>query len=256
MFDLILLAVWAGVAWFVANEGALGAVTTFFSVVLSGLVAMNFFEPLAGVLDSSLGTKADVIALLGLFAAVLTGMRLACEQIAPRMLELPSAVYHGLRIVFGGATGYVTMAILLVALHVSPVPREFLGFRPERGFLPNAQTGRVAGGNLFDADAPDRRWLAYTRYMSLKPLAKGGSNRLVDGNGLLLNRLSGFDNRTGDSERGWNVETSDGAHPASKSMPSFVIRYADRRANGPGAAPVAAPGGGGGPSVRPTGPAF
>ncbi len=51
MIDLILLAVWGGVTYFVAVDGALGAVTTFFCVVLGGVVAMNFFEPLAGLLD-------------------------------------------------------------------------------------------------------------------------------------------------------------------------------------------------------------
>ncbi|NNJ26172.1 CvpA family protein [Alienimonas chondri] len=247
MIDLLLLAVWAGVTYFVASDGAIGAVTTFFSVVLSGLLAMNFFEPLAGFLEGPLGERADVIALLGLFAAIVTGMRLACEQIAPRMLELPTAVYHGLRWVFGAASGYVTMAILLVALHVSPLPRTFLGFAPERGFS-------KPGGNLFDVDAPDRRWLAFTRYVSLKPMAKGGRHKLVDGNGVLLNTLSGFDNNTA---YGWGAVTSDGSHAATRSMPSFVIRYADRRQMGAGAAAVVvAPAGGGGAPARPSGPAF
>ena len=250
MFDLLLLAVWGGVAWFVAADGALGAVTTFFCVVLSGVTAMNFFEPLAELIGGNdfLRERADVIALLGLFAALVTGMKLACEGLAPRMLELPTPVFHGLRWVGGIATGYVTMAILLTAVHVSPVPREFLGFRPERGFT------ATSAGNLFDADAPDRRWLGYTRYLSLNALAKGGSHRLVDGNGTLLNTLSGFDNRTG---YGWNAVTSDGTHPATRSMPSFVIRYADRRELGAGAAPVvAAPAAGGGAPARPVGPAF
>ena len=106
MIDIALLAVIGGVAYFVAKEGALGAVSTFFCVVLSGLLAMNFFEPLAGLLDrSGLGERADVVALLGLFAALVTGMRLACEAIAPRMLELPVAVFHALR--WAGGVGTV-----------------------------------------------------------------------------------------------------------------------------------------------------
>jgi hypothetical protein len=45
------------------------------------------------------------------------------------------------------------MAILLTALHVAPLPREFIGFQPERK-------------NLFDFAAPDRQWLALTQYAS------------------------------------------------------------------------------------------
>ncbi|MEM9702066.1 MAG: CvpA family protein [Planctomycetota bacterium] len=246
MIDILLLAVWGGVTWFVANEGALGAVTTFFSVILGGLLAMNFFEPLAGVIEGALGERADIIALLVLFAAFVTGIRLACEQIAPRMLEVPTPVYHGVRWAFGGATGYVTMAILLTSLHTAPLPRTFLGFAPERGFM-------RPGGNLFDVDAPDRRWLAFTRYVSLKPLAKGGSNTLVDETGAKLTTLSGFDHNTG---YGWGAVTSDGTHPASRAMPSFVIRYADRRQYGAGAAAVVAAPSAGGARPKPAGPAF
>lgn len=253
MIDLLLLAVWGGVTYFVAIDGALGAVTTFFCVVFSGLLAMNFFEPLAGFLEGPLGERADVIALLVLFAALVTGMRLACENIAPRMLELPTPVYHGLSWTFGLGSGYVTAALLLMAMHVSPLPREFLGFAPERGFAATRP-----GGNLFDVDAPDRRWLAFTRYLSLNPLAKGGGNTLVDTNGTLLTVTSGFDNRTAYDWQAndGGLQTADGSHPATRSMPSFVIRYADRREFGAAAAPaVAAPSGGGRPAV-PTGPAF
>ena len=235
LFDLILIAVWGGVAYVVATEGAIGAVTTFFCALLGGLCAMNFFEPLAEVLDGPLGERADVVALLGLFAAFVTGGRLACEQIAPRMLALPTAVYELLRWGGGAATGYVTMAVCLVAVHVSPLPREFLGFRPERA-------------NLFEVDAPDRRWLAFTRYVSTHALDRG--DRLIDPSGRTLATLSGFDNRTGYD---WGAVTSDGSHPGSKAMPSFVIRYADRRQNGPGAAAVVATG----PAPRPpSGPSF
>ncbi len=135
------------------------------------------------------------------------------------------------------------MAILLVAVHVSPLPRTFAGFKPERGFS-------LPGGNLFDADAPDRRWLAFTRYLSMKPLSKG--NLLVDSSGQPLNVASGFDNRTGNE---WGAKTSDPGKPAAtRSMPSFVIRYADRRQFGAGEAAVGAPSGP--PPARPRGPAF
>ena len=74
----------------------------------------------------------------------------------------------------------------------------------------------------------------------------------MDGSGRYLNTLSGFDNRTG---YGWGAVTSDDTHPATRSMPSFVIRYADRREFGAGAAAPVVTGGGGAPAA-PSGPAF
>ena len=245
MFDLILLAVFAGVTYVVASEGAVGAVTTFFCVVFGGLIAMNFFEPLAGLLGSAgpfFAERADVIALLGLFAALVTAGRLACENIAVRLLKLPSLVYEGLRWAGAAATGYVTVAVLLTAVHVSPLPREFLGFTPERK-------------NFFGADAPDRRWLAFTRYVSDHALAK--KQKVVDGSGqLLMVRTKAFDNR---SALDWGAPVTDGRQPGEVDMPSFIVRYADRRALGPAAvaAPAAGDGGGGGAAPPPpSGPAF
>jgi hypothetical protein len=45
------------------------------------------------------------------------------------------------------------MAILFTGLHTAPLPREFLGFSPERD-------------NFFNAAAPDRQWLAFTQYVT------------------------------------------------------------------------------------------
>lgn len=245
MFDLILLAVFAGITYVVASEGAVGAVTTFFCTLFAGLLAMNFFEPLAGLLDGAGGffrERSDIIALLGLFAAFVTGLRLACENIAKTLLKVPTLVYEVVRWLGAAATGYVTLAILLTAVHVAPLPREFLGFTPERQ-------------NLFGADAPDRRWLGFTRYVSANALAK--RQKVVDGSGqLLMTRTRSFDGRTALDE---GAEMTDARQPNDVKLPSFLIRYADRRANGAAAAPLAPPpasGGGGGGGGAPAGPAF
>ena len=182
-----------------------------------------------------------MIALLGLFAALVTGGRLACEQIAVRLLKLPTLFYETLRWGGAAATGYVTMAILLTAVHVSPLPREFLGFTPERK-------------NLFGADAPDRRWLGFTRYVSGHALAK--RQKVVDGNMELIRiGTRAFDNR---SALDWGAPVTDGREAGAVAMPSFLVRYADRRAFGAAAvtADPAAAGGGGTPPPQRSGPAF
>jgi len=54
MIDVALLLILALVAWNVAAEGAWGAVAVFLSVLFSGLIAMDYFEPLADLLESAL----------------------------------------------------------------------------------------------------------------------------------------------------------------------------------------------------------
>jgi hypothetical protein len=220
IIDLLLVIIIGAVTWCVASEGAWGAVLTFLSVLFSGLLAMNFYESLAGFLSaqfSSFEPYSDFMALMGLFALFTTGFRMLGEQISPVQIELDGPVYQGCRWAFSIISGYVTMAFLLTALHTAPLPREFLDFKPERA-------------NLFGAASPDRQWLGFTQHVSEKVLS---SDRIFDGmiiKGMVLQ---------GEKHPVWAT---------------FPIRYASRRESyaTPNQAKIGlrtlapAPGGGGG----------
>ncbi|HEX6985951.1 MAG TPA: CvpA family protein [Planctomycetaceae bacterium] len=256
LIDFLIVAVIALVTWCVAAEGAVGAGTIFFAAVLSGLVAMNFFEPLADALDgaSFIGERADMIALLGLFGVFVTLARLAAERISPTFISLQGLAYDVGRWGFGFLTGYLTAAILLTALHTAPLPREFWGFRPERN-------------NLFGAFAPDRQWIGFVQYVTEKPFARRQSvPHPVTGEYYAMPRV--FDGRTafhwGDFSSARVVEESQRVVTGSTGeralaeaagrivIPSFLARYADRRERlsgppaeaAPAAPPTAAPTGG------------
>ena len=218
MIDLALLAVFAGVTYCVAAEGALGATATLLVTLFAGLLAMNYFEPLAGVLERNVAFfrgRADEVALLGLFVALVFGGRLACEAIAPSLLEVHSLAYEGLRWVCGAGTGYVTAALLLVAVHTAPFPRSFYGFSPDRA-------------NLFGALAPDRDWIGFTHHVTGGPFAK---TQLITAGDRTAAVPKAFDGRTA---LHWGVDQTQtgGVPPELVVMPSFVVRYADRRAAG------------------------
>lgn len=218
MIDIACLAVVGVVVWCVASEGLWGSAHTFLCVLLSGLLAMNFFEPVAGFLDGMLGGwkgYSDILALVGLFALFVFGFRLGTEQLCPTFIQLPPTADQVGRWAFAALTGYLTMAILLTSLHTAPLPREFMGFKPERS-------------NFFGM-APDRQWLGFMQYVTempfsrieyKDPLTKQLVARAFDGKYELL---------------------GDPTAPYSNTIwPSFTIRYAMRRDRIGGAA-VAAP---------------
>ena len=218
IFGLFLLLIIAGVTWCVSAEGAWSAVLTFLSVLFAGLLAMNFFEPLARFLENSLTFMqdyADLAALLGLFALFTFLLRLATENISPTDLELDGRLYQVVRWVFGLGTGYVTMAVLLTSVHTAPLPREFLGFRPE-------------AANFFDTVAPDRQWLGFTQYVSENVLTTG---RIFDGPKVAMPE---------DAEK--------------RVWPSFPIRYATRRMDLASGRKPASTGGTGTVAPGPAGP--
>jgi hypothetical protein len=198
MIDAALAIVVGIVAWTVAAEGAFGAAAIFLSVVVSGLIAMDVFEPLANLLESFLGTdwsnRVDFIALVGAFAACVFGLRTMSERLAPNFIAVSGRVYDVFRWSFALATGYVTMAFLLTALHTAPLPRNFLGFTPERD-------------NFFNVAAPDRQWLGFVQYVSENSLS-ASDLRIFDGPRFLV------------------------PNHENQVWPSFVIRYATRRGSG------------------------
>ncbi|HET6423059.1 MAG TPA: CvpA family protein [Planctomycetaceae bacterium] len=210
MIDLILLAIVAGVAFMVSNDGAWNAGLTFLSVLFAGLIAMAFFEPVALLLTraySDWTDRWDMVALVGLFIGLVFAFRMGTERMVPTYIQVPGFIDTVGRYAFGVATGYVTMAFLLTALHTAPLPREFLGFKPERA-------------NLFNIAAPDRQWLGFTQYVSEKSLARYDLGIQV---GALPTTPHSFDGRfevVGDSVSPYPNTT----------WSSFPIRYATRRA--------------------------
>ncbi len=193
MIDVALLIIVAVVTWCVASEGAWGAATMLITVILSGLLAMNFFEPLANFLQTNAGptwgARFDILALLGLFIGFVFALRSLMEYLIPTFIQVHPVAYEGVRWVCAAVTGYVTMAILLTALHTAPLPREFLGFTAERD-------------NFLMLTAPDRQWLGFTQYVSERVFPGA---RIFDGPRFTV-----------------------GNYP-NDTWPSFPIRYATRR---------------------------
>jgi hypothetical protein len=228
VIDVALLLILGLVAWNVAAEGAWGAAATFLSVLFAGLVAMDYFEPLADLLQSALGSdwanRVDFMALMGLFTGGVFGLRYLSDWLVPNFIAVNGRVYDVCRWGFGVMTGYVTMAFVLTALHTAPLPRDFLGFSPERD-------------NFFGMLAPDRDWLGFVQYVSEKSMPSSEDGRIFDGSRF---RLPGHENEV------W---------------PTFIFRYASRRETfGTGAVavtappPTAAPSGGAPHSAPPAGP--
>ena len=218
VFSLILVGIVVIVTWCVASEGVFGAGLTFLCVLFAGLLATNYFEPLADMIEGIVTRDyADAVAFLGLFIVLTFLGRLATDNIAPTEIEYDARIYQAGRWLFAAATGYTTMAILLTAVHAAPLPRNFLGFAPERR-------------NLFDVAAPDRQWLGLVQHISERVLATG---RIFDGSQAKV------------------PETQ------QTVWPSFAIRYATRRqdygSGRPGVTVPGSPSPTGTPPAAPTG---
>lgn len=140
------------------REGLLTACCTFINVLLAGLVAFNFFEPLAAELDTMLKGSflhgyEDCLVLVALFSVTLGVLRLVTNTLAYTDLDYPPLWLRGGGVLFGFLTGWLVSGFLLCALQTLPWHREFMGFKAtvERD---------KPGSGLRRVLVPDRVWLA------------------------------------------------------------------------------------------------
>src|SRR5690348_16332792 len=98
----------------------------FFNVLFAGLIAFNFYEPLARLVDSTgIGWGfSDTLCLLGLFIIAALLLRLSTETLAPAMVRFPPPIYHIGRLLFGIGASIITVAILLLAFETAPVHKQ------------------------------------------------------------------------------------------------------------------------------------
>ncbi len=153
----ILIMLIVGYAYW--REGLLTAFCMCCNVVVSGLVAINFWEPIAKEIDPFLQGYEDFLCLSLFFIATLLLLRWLTNQMANRMPDFPSAVQHAGGVLFGMATGYLLAGFLVCVLQTLPWHERFVDFNPD--FDPN-----LAGASLRRVLPPDRVWLALMHKLS------------------------------------------------------------------------------------------
>jgi hypothetical protein len=172
MVLLLTLVVMAAVAYAYAQQGATTAFLMCCNVFFAGLIAFNFWEPLAAELEPSLnGTPfagfEDAIFLIGLFVPALLLLRWGTNRIVSVEPEQQRHAAVGLAVLFGLITGYLTAGFLVCVLQTLPWQRHFLQFDPkvEPG-TPMHKVRRLL--------PPDRVWLALMHRAGRVPLARSG----------------------------------------------------------------------------------
>jgi hypothetical protein len=158
-------------AYALMREGLLTAFTMCCNVLLAGLIAFNFWEPLADLLDPGFAGSAmhgyeDALILFLLFLPTLLLLRWVTNQVANRVPELHPTLQYGGGALFGLITGYLLSGFLLCVLQTLPWHQRFMNFDPEVGTDdPNAALRHVL--------PPDRAWLVLMHQLSTDRLQWG-----------------------------------------------------------------------------------
>jgi Colicin V production protein len=157
---LIVLAV----AYSFWREGVFTAFCMFINVFVAGLVAFNFFEPLAGFLESMfagtfLDGYEDSISLVALAAATLGGLRAATNSLVNSEITYEPLVNQLGAGFFGLLTGYLVAGFLICTFQTLPWHENLMGSgTPEN---PSWKVDDSApNAKMRSFFPPDRVWLA------------------------------------------------------------------------------------------------
>jgi hypothetical protein len=166
LLTVLMMLIIAYAFW---REGPLTAFAMFCNTLIAGIIAFNFWEPIADLLDPAFqdsvfeGTE-DALALMIPFLLILMGLRLATNSLASTHMEYPALLYRGGAVLFGLLTGYFLAGILVCALQTLPIQQNFLGFE-------RYKPGETSGGRKFIP--PDMVWLSMMYRLSGKSLSSG-----------------------------------------------------------------------------------
>jgi uncharacterized membrane protein required for colicin V production len=166
IINLIIVALTLLLAYALTSEGLWGSALMFFNVLFGAMIAFNFYEPLAVLLDRT-GINwgfSDTLCMLGLFCVSVLLLRMTTETIAPTMVRFPTPIYHAGRLIFGLAGAAVTMAVIILAFHAAPVNKKIFS-------VVKYDTKPPFGLGL------DHQWLGFFQYQTGAVFARFGVGR-------------------------------------------------------------------------------
>ncbi len=140
------------------RQGVLPAFAMTVNILLAGLIAFNFFEPIAEQLDSMLADSflhgyEDSICLVALFSATLAFLRWASNELIHTIIHYNPILQQGGAVLFGLLAGYLVAGFLTCVAQTLPANEHFLQLDP---LVKVDSSGKISHRIL----PADRVWLA------------------------------------------------------------------------------------------------
>ena len=189
VLGIVIILVFVAVFAAVMTQGLWSNTLTLVNVLLAGLIATNYFEPVADFFDSkepSFGYVWDFVAIWLLFGFAMVALRFATDYMSQVKVRFFMPVERAGGIIMAIWVAWIAVCFTLATFHTAPLARNFLG-----GFQEEPDS------RMFFGLAPDRVWLGWVHRESETTLARFGNPRVFDEKGEFIIRYS---NRRGEFE--------------------------------------------------------
>jgi hypothetical protein len=169
IIDLFALLLIAGVAYAMLNEGIYGALIVLVLSVLAGVIALNFYGPVATALAAShvpfaaFDRYGQGVFFLLFYGGSLLGLRALFDHFLTEKVRFPVNIDRIGAAAIGLCTGVVTSGAFIFAAQMMPLNKDFLGYDRERAVL---------------GIAPDGTFLNLMAHISRQVLERSGTDHL------------------------------------------------------------------------------
>lgn len=168
MVLLLLIVIFLITTAFVWFDGLWSAAISLITVMLSGLVAMNYFEPLAAMFDGMLSSYTyffDFLSLWILFVVTFAILRAIAGLLSKYRIRFDLPVEIAGRSILAVWVGWILVCFTCTTLHTAPLGRNSFGGSFQKDLPVSDGTVGLPGG-LFLGMAPDRKWLGFVQSRS------------------------------------------------------------------------------------------
>jgi hypothetical protein len=191
MFLIILLIlIFVAVFASLMTQGLWSNTITLVNVITAGLIATNYFEPVADFLESQEASFTyvwDLFAIWILFGVTMVILRAATDYMSNIKVRFFVPVEKVGGIVMALWVSWIVLCFTTTTMHTAPLSRHFLGGSFQK--LPDSK--------MFFGLAPDRVWLAWVHRESKGALSRFSRVAPFDPQGDFIIRYS---NRRGEFE--------------------------------------------------------
>ena len=157
IFPALLFLVFLFCVAFLYREGMWGNAIVLVNVIIAGLLAVNFWEPVSRMFEGylpSLTFMHDMLALWGVFSLSLLVFSTVTRKLSKFKVRFKQIIDQIGSVAFAVLVGWVMVCFTTMTLHTAPLGKHFLfgGFQPEK--------------RMFFGLAPDRQWLGLVKMAS------------------------------------------------------------------------------------------
>ncbi|MEN1679071.1 MAG: CvpA family protein [Planctomycetota bacterium] len=172
LFNIVIGATIFATFAMMVRDGLWSNTILLVQVILAGLLAFGFYQPLTVYIDEKTGGEytyaLDIVILWAIYAVSITLLKVICDALSKTKMKFPEAVDNAVGPLMGLLAGVVLAGIVGASLHVTPLPKDGLG-----GGMDYTGTS-VAAAPLYRVDA---LWLRMVEAASSAGL--GGGEKFV-----------------------------------------------------------------------------